>query len=245
MRIALNDWVLPGATFDARCAVAQAAGAHGLELNAARLENDWHECAAALERHGLQAAAIMHDRDGSEPSILDPDPAVRNEGLRRLHRSIDLAGDLGAAGVILVPAWGDLTLPDLMPYKSPAALAADLLLNHLRTLEDYAMAMGTAIWLAPHPPECTTFVTRHEQAAHFVRARNNPYVRVAVEWSVALHEGDPAAIVAQMDGLIGGVRVDARDVAVAGQTLRAAGYDGWMSITAAEACDLAVIGARG
>ena len=106
------------------------------------------------------------------------------------------AVDIGAAGVVFVPHFGAPVLPDLMPWMTAGELEVELLYTHLRTLSDYAEAMGVDLYVEPINRYETHLLNRLEQAAQIARRLDHPRVKIVADlFHMALEEADiPAAI---------------------------------------------------
>lgn len=161
--------------------------------------------------------------------------------LRHLRTSIVAAVDLDAAGVVLAPHFGAPALPDLSPYMSAGRLEAELLHAHLRTLSDFAYALGTQVFLEPLNRYETHYFNRLEDMARVTRRLNHPDVRITADvFHMALEEIDtPAAFIAHGDQ-VGYVhladsnrRLPGRgmtDFAAIAAALHHIGYTGWVSL---------------
>ena len=193
MLIALQEDMLPGRTALERFEQAQALGVDGIEVWGRGLEMRVHELAEATMRSGLPVAAVNH---GNQSRMLDPHPLERDRALTELRSSVMCASDLGAKGVIFVPHFFGPVLPDLTPYMTAEALEAELLIAHLRTLEDFAAAMSVELYVEPINRYETHFLNRLEQAALITRRLAHPGVKIVADlFHMALEEASiPDAI---------------------------------------------------
>ncbi len=235
MRIAIQEDMLVGRNLLEKFERAKALGFDGIEFWAKGLPDRLEEAMIALERAELVASGINF---GRQSSMLSPDPAERERALEELRAAIMCAMDLGAVGVGFVPAFFGPALPDLSPLMSPEQLEAELLIAHLRTLEDYANAMNVTLFIEPINRYETHFLNRVEQAAALARRRNHPRVKVVADlFHMALEEDDiPAAIRSHAD-VIGYVHLADSNRRLPGQgftpfaqaaaALNEIGYDGW------------------
>ncbi|MCA9907091.1 MAG: TIM barrel protein [Anaerolineae bacterium] len=232
-RLAIREDLLSGQTTMARFEHAVRLGTTAVELSADGLGERIDEVVEAMAATGVEIAAIDH---GRRDGILHIDPVERERALAELRQSICDAADLGASGVVFVPHFGALILPDLTPFLSAEALAAELLLSHLRTLEDYAAAMGVSLFIRSLRQQESAFLCRFEAAAAVARKRNHPSVRVAAG-TLDLHSEGldiPAALRAGAHMLgylyISAVGLDVVDLAVLTAALEANGYNGWVTL---------------
>ncbi|MBE2184162.1 MAG: sugar phosphate isomerase/epimerase [Anaerolineae bacterium] len=238
MRIAIQEDMLAGRDLLEKFARARDLGFDGIEFWAKGLPDRIEEAAAALENTGLAASGVNF---GRQSSLLSPDPAERERALGELREAIMCASDLGAEGVGFVPAFFGAALPDLSPFMTPEQLESELLIAHLRTLEDYADAMGVTLFLEPINRYETHFLNRVEQAAALARRRNHRRIKVVADlFHMALDEADiPAAIRAHAD-VIGYVHLADSNRRLPGQgftpfaeaaaALNEIGYQGWAAL---------------
>ncbi len=238
MRIAIQEDMLPGRTLLEKFERAKALGFDGIEFWAKGLSDRIEEAMTALDRCGLVASGVNF---GRQSSMLSADPAERERALEELRSAIMCAMDLGAEGVGFVPAFFGPALPDLSPLMSSEQLEAELLIAHLRTLEDYANAMNVTLFIEPINRYETHFLNRVEQAAALARRRNHPRIQVVADlFHMALEEEDiPAAIRAHAD-VIGYVHLADSNRRLPGQgftpfaqaaaALNEIGYSGWAAL---------------
>jgi sugar phosphate isomerase/epimerase len=235
MPIAIQEDMLTGSTLLEKFEHARALGVPGIEFWGEGLTEKVPDIAEAMAQTGVLASSVNHGRQGE---LLSPDPAEREQALAQLRQSIMNACDIGAPGVIFVPHFSAPILPDLSPWKSAAELEIEMLYTHLRTLSDYADAMGISLYLEPINRYETHLLNRLEQAAAVTRRLNHPRVKIVADlFHMALEEADiPAAIRAHGD-CIGHVHLadsnrrlpgeGATDFAAAAAALREIGYGGW------------------
>jgi sugar phosphate isomerase/epimerase len=235
MRIGLQEDMLPGATAAERFQFARDLGVDGIEVWGRALPERLEDLMRGCEASGLPVAAVNH---GRFPSILDADPAVREQGLEALRGSIKCACDLGAAGVVFVPHFGPASLPDLTPWMSAPELEMELLNQHLRALEDFAEAFGVTLFVEPINRYETHFLNRLEQAAAVARKRKHARVKIVADvFHMALEETDLAAAIRDHADVIGHVHLADHNRRLPGQgwtpfaevaaALNDIGFDGW------------------
>jgi sugar phosphate isomerase/epimerase len=208
----------------------------GIEFWGKGLAGKVRDIVAAMQSvDGMVAASVNH---GRQSRFLDPDPAERERALAELRDSICCARDIGAKGVIFVPHFGDPTLPDLTPWLSASEVEAEMLHTHLRTLSDFAQALGVELYVEPINRYETHFLNRLNQAARVARRINHPRVKIVADlFHMALEEANIADAIRAHADVIGHVHLADHnrrlpgqgwiDFAAAAAALREIGYTGW------------------
>ncbi|MBN8637860.1 MAG: sugar phosphate isomerase/epimerase, partial [Anaerolineae bacterium] len=223
---------------------AKALGFDGVEVWSLGLSERMEEVAEASITSGVPIAAVFYQRLNQ---ILHPNPDVREQGLADLRETICCAADLGAAGVIFIPHHGarmqyDELLPDLSPWMTQHELYTELLYTHLRTLEDYSMALGVKLLIEPSIRFRAPLIRRVEQAAKLIRRLNHPNVRVAADtFTMALEEDSLVETFRAYGAEIGYLYVSDSndrlpglgliDFAAVGEVLKSIGYAGWVTLS--------------
>jgi sugar phosphate isomerase/epimerase len=237
MPIAIQEDMLTGDSLVAKFEHARALGVDGIEFWGAGLTDKVPEIVAAMQHTGLRSAPVNH---GNLGRLLDPQPAERERALAQLRQSIMNACDIAAPGVIFVPHFGAPILPDLSPWMSAAELEAEMMYTHLRTLSDYADAVGVDLYVEPINRYETHLLNRLEQAARITRRLNHPRVHIVADlFHMALEETDIPAVIRAHGDCIGHVHLadsnrrlpgeGTTDFAAAAAALSEIGYRGWAS----------------
>lgn len=236
MRLAIQEDMLPGKTLLEQFERARQLGFAGVEVWGRGLTSRVPEIVDALRATGLAVSAVNH---GRQSDLLHPDRAERERALAELRQSIVNAVDLGAAGVIVVPHFGEPALPDLTPYKSLIQLEYELLHNHLRTLSDYVYAMGTDLYIEPINRYETHFMNTLADGVRIRRKiKDHPHIKLTADlFHMALEERDVAGTLHDYAGDVAYIHVaDSNrrlpgrgllDFAAIGAALK--DYAGWVS----------------
>jgi sugar phosphate isomerase/epimerase len=237
MRLAIQEDMLHGRTMRDKFQLARDAGFDGIEFWAKDIGSQMDEAMDALMHVGLAASGINFGRHGS---ILDADLLERERGLELLRQALMDSGDLGAAGVGFVPAFFGTRIPDLSPYATASQLKDELLIAHVRTLEDFANAMGQTLFIEPVNRYETDYLNALGDAARVAARRNHPRVKIVADlFHMALEEDDMAAALRQHGAYIGCVHAADHNrhlpghgftpFAAAADALKEVGFDGWVS----------------
>jgi sugar phosphate isomerase/epimerase len=238
MRIAIQEDMLPAPTMLGKFEQAKALGVDGIEFWGVGLAEKVRDIAIAMIETGVAAAAVNH---GRQASMLSPDPRERDRALAQLRESICCAADIQAKGVIFVPHFGEPALPNLAPWRTPNELQADLLNEHLRTLEDFAYALGVELYIEPINRYETTFLNRLDQAGAIAAKRNHKHVKIVADvFHMALDETDLSAAIRANSAQIGHVHLadsnrrlpgqGTTDFAALATALHEVGYEGWCAL---------------
>lgn len=246
MKLAIQEDMLPGKTMLEKFQNAKKLGVDGIEFWGCGLTEKVPEIVEAVKQTGIIAASVNH---GRQSRFLDPDRAERERALAELRQSMCDAVDIGAKGVIFAPHFFGPLLPDLTPYKSPVELEVELLVWHLRTLEDYAYAMGVELYVEPLNRYETHFLNRLEQAAAIRhRIKDHPYIKIVADaFHMALEETHPAQAIRDHGKDIGHVHLADHNRRLPGQgmtdfaalaaALHEVGYQGWAAYECGEPGD--------
>jgi len=235
MRIAVQEDMLPGRSMLEKFQNAEKLGIDGIEFWGKGLTDKVPDIVEAMTQTNVVASTVNH---GRQSRFLDPELDERERALAELRESITNCYDIQAKGVIFVPHFFGPLLPDLMPWKSAVELEIELLFMHLRTLSDFAEAVGVDLYLEPVNRYETHFLNKLEHAATITRRLNHPRVKIVADmFHMALDEADiPAAIRAHAAD-IGHVHLadsnrrlpmqGTTDFTAAAEALREIGYEGW------------------
>jgi sugar phosphate isomerase/epimerase len=245
MQIAIQEDMLPGRSMMEKFENAKRLGIHGVEFWGRGLSGKVRDIVEAMEATGIVAAAVNH---GRQSRFLDPDPIERDIALTELRQSMTDAADIRAKGVIFVPHFFGPLLPDLTPYKSAMELEFELLIAHLRTLEDLADAMDIELYVEPVNRYETHFLNRLEQAAAVSRNRNHPRVKIVADlFHMSLDESDMVKAIQDHANDIGHVHLADSNRRLPGQgltdfgkmaaALNEIGYNGWAAYECGEPGD--------
>lgn len=239
MRLAIQEDMLSGKTTLERFQNAQALGFVGVEVWGSGLTARVPELAEASQQTGVVIAAVNHGRQGR---LLDPNRAERERALADFRRSVVDGVDLGAAGVILVPHFGEPTLPDLTPYKSVMQLEYEMLYNHLRTLSDYVYAIGIDLYIEPINRYETHFLNTLADAIKVRRKiKDHAHVKLsAAVFHMALEEQSSLQALRDYAADIGYIHLSDSNRRLPGQgmidfttiaaVLKNSGYSGWIAL---------------
>ena len=233
MQFAIRESMVPGATLPEQVAWLERVGVDAIELHGPALALPPAELRAIFGDSPIRLASV----DGGI-GLLDADPAKRAAIKDQIRGRLDLAGSLGARGVLLVPQFGRTpALPDLSPLKSGADLERELLIVQLRDLTPAAAAAGIPLYLEPLNRYEAYIVNRIEQGTAIASEAGGGIGVMADFFHMNIEEADIAASIRAAVETIVHVHVaDSNrlqpgrghlDFAPGFTALKAGGYDGY------------------
>ncbi|MDX1600766.1 MAG: sugar phosphate isomerase/epimerase family protein [Anaerolineales bacterium] len=243
--VAVQEDMLPGPTLEDRFQQAAQLGVQGIEFWSESLPEQFDDIERLNGTDGVVAASINH---GRRSRFLDPEPDERDRAMRELEEAIELAGRIGAAGVVYVPHFFGPLLPDLEPYKSAVELERGLLRAQIERLLETVERAGVQLWVEPVNRYETHLLVRLEQAASIVAPFDHPQLGIVADlFHMSLDEPDlPRAIASHADQ-IGHVHLadsnrrlpgqGTTDFAACFEALEAIGFEGWMAFECGEPGD--------
>jgi sugar phosphate isomerase/epimerase len=236
LRLATQEGLLPGRDLAEKAERARLFGFEGVEVWGSGVPERIAEIRRATSAAGVAVACICA---GYRGALLAREPRERAEAMEDIGRLLAAAGELGAAGVIVVPIFGGPQVSDLRPWKDARALEAELLQAQLPRLDEAAAAAGAYVLLEPLNRYETHFLRTLADAAPYCQGR----ARVAIMadfFHMSIEETDIGAALRTHAPLVRHVHLadSNRQLPGHGHTdfvpgLRAladAGYQGWLSL---------------
>lgn len=204
-KLAIQEDMLPGPSLADRFAQAADLGVQGIEFWSATLPEQAKEIEILSGKNSVVAASI---NNGRRSRFLDPDPAERGRALAELGEAIQIAGYIGAAGVVFVPHFFDPLLPDLSPWMSAVDLERGLLQAQLEGLAELAAAAGVQLWVEPVNRYETHLLNRLEHAASVIQPLRHSHLGIVADvFHMALDEPDLAQAIRQHAEVVGHVHL--------------------------------------
>ncbi len=241
-KLAIQEDMLPGPKLEDRFSQAADLDLNGIEFWSAALPAQARDIERLSGRAGVVAASVNH---GRRSRFLDPDTAERSRALAELTEAIQLAGRIGASGVVFVPHFFGPLLPDLSPFMDPRGLERALLSAQLKILAEQAERSGVQLWVEPVNHHETHLLLRLEDAASIVAPLKSARLGIVADlFHMALEEDDIPAAILRHGPHIGHVHLadDNRQLPGQGKTdfsaalaaLRTASYASWLSFECGE-----------
>jgi sugar phosphate isomerase/epimerase len=236
MKLAIRESMAPGEGLAEKLAWIDRAGLQGVELHGPALALPADEARAILAGSPVRVASI-----DSGQGLVDPDPAARRAAKDRIRARLELAGSLGATGVLVVPQFArHPALPDLSPVASAQDLERGLVVSALRELLPAAKAAGAALFVEPLNRYEAWMVNRLEQGVALAD-EVGPEVGVMADlFHMGIEEADLGAAIRGAGGRVVHVHLaDSNrlqpgrghlDLRAPFAALKEIGYDGWFGI---------------
>jgi sugar phosphate isomerase/epimerase len=141
----------------------------------------------------LELRVISVNPSFADLNLISTNPEFRSLSLRQLVAEIELAHDLGASFVVVIPGRRHA----LAPAPSPAARS--VLDEGLSVLVDRAASLGVTVCLENSP---YGYLGRAAELLEVVKAFGSPHLRLVYDVANALAQEDPAAGVAAAGGYL-------------------------------------------
>lgn len=238
MKIACQEGMAVGASLPEKLDKLAEAGYDGIELNGSGLSDRVDQVSRALAGHQVKPSSIC---GGVRAALLDPDLTERKKAVEDIKSLLQVAGTLGATGVIVVPIFGPPRIPDLSPYRSAVELEKDLLCRLCEELGEAAEASGSLVLLEPLNRYETHLLRSLSDAVDVCRRIGSPGIRIMADFfHMSIEEADLPASIRSAGSHIAHVHLadSTRQLPGLGHTdfrsgfaaLREAGFDGYMAL---------------
>lgn len=190
MLLSVQDSLLPGAGLAEKARAAAAMGFDAIELRSSTLLNG-PGLPEEARRLPLPVSSICTNPQ-QDPIVEARE--VREARLATWHKLIQLAADLGARGIIMVPIRRPQRLPDLTPLYSSSELELALLYRILEGLVPMAERAGVSLWLEPLNFYEAMLVCTIARALGICRHFNSPALRLMADtFHMNIMEQEPLA----------------------------------------------------
>lgn len=166
LKISSQEGIIPGDTLEAKLERMERWGFDGIEFWGGGLAERVPAIRAALGKSRIHLAAICSGYTGV---LMSDIPDERAKAVRTLKEILAPAGDLGATGVICVPAFNNQT-------KLENREGRKVMLDLLPELGAYAVKCGTRLLLEPLNRREAFFLRQLADAAAICRDAANPGV---------------------------------------------------------------------
>jgi len=193
VKLACQEGMVPGTTLQEKFDNLERWGYEGMEFwgSALRAEPDKVKEIKRLAGKGTVKPSTICA--GYRGCLLDGQKSEREQAIADIKELLTIGGELGVAGLIMVPVFGPPRLPDLSPYATHRALEAKLLVALLNELGEHAAKAKCTILVEPLNRYETHFLNRLEQAVDIVKKVKNPRVKIMADlFHMSIEEADIA-----------------------------------------------------
>ncbi|MDD3900550.1 MAG: TIM barrel protein [Dysgonamonadaceae bacterium] len=168
LNISFQEGTAPGKNLNEKFDFMEKHGVVGFEPGGNALKNRVKEFKDALKGRNIKVSAICA---GFEGFILSTDETIRKKCRDTMNEIIEVAGDLGSTGVIIVPAFNS-QIP-VMPHTQETR---DFLCEQFNEMGNYAQKFGTTVIFEPLNRKEAFYLRQVGDAASICRDINNPGV---------------------------------------------------------------------
>ena len=179
MKLACQDKLVPGRDLSEKLDNLAEYGFEGIELHRQDIIERQDEILKATRGHQVKPSTIYGGYGGS---LLVADNEQRKSAMSNIKMIIEVAGNIGAAGFIVVPVFGMALLPDLSPYKTAVDLEKELLNVLLGELAPVAEQAGSCILIEPLNRYETHFLKTLDDAVDMCERINSPNVKILADF---------------------------------------------------------------
>lgn len=168
LKISSQEGIIPGKDLPEKLATMEKWGFDGIEIGGGGLAGRVSEIRKALASSKIKLSAICA---GFQGVPISHDPAERKKAADSMKEILNAAGELGAVGLIFVPAFNGQTNLNWLEGRK-------VLLEWVPEVADHAAKCGTTLLMEPLNRGETWFLRQVADAASIVRDANHPALRV-------------------------------------------------------------------
>ena len=238
MKIACQEGLVPGASLGEKLEKLSRWGYEGIEFWGSGIADRQEEILGALRNTSVRASTICA---GYRGCFLDGDPAQRQLAMDDMRRLLDVAGAIGAVGVICVPIFGGPRIPNLTPLADALKLERGLFVKILQELAPHAKAAKATVLVEALNRYETHLLKKQEDAMAVCRRVKHPNVQIMSDFfHMGIEELNTAKAIRKCGKFIKHVHLadSTRQQPGTGQTdfvagfaaLRAVGFKGYMAL---------------
>ena len=179
MKLGSQEGLVPGKDLAEKLDNLAAYGYDGIEFGGGDLENRQDDIIKATENHQVKPSAVCAGYPGM---LLDSDPHERGRTIAGIRTLLKAAANIGAVGLVVVPAFGAPQIKDLSPYKTARQVETELLVHILKDLGGYAQEVGSIILLEPLNRYETHFMRTLSDGVEICKQVGSPNVAIMADF---------------------------------------------------------------
>lgn len=179
MKLASQERLVPGRDLAEKLDNLAEYGYQGIEFSGRGLEERQDEIIKATENHSVKPSTICA---GFRGCPLDSDKSQRDLAMSDMKKLLEVAANIGAIGLIMVPIFGGPRINDLSPYKSAIQLEKELLIILLKELGDYAAQVDSVVLVEPLNRYETHLLRTLDDAVQICKQVDSPNVQIMADF---------------------------------------------------------------
>lgn len=172
MRVGIQENMLPAETLKGKVRLAASLGLHGIEFWGDHLWDRVPEIETALKGSDVVATTIC---GGYRGHLLHADPNEREQAIADIERLLEVGGQLGVAGLVVVPRFGK-------PFHADAQAEEELFQAILAGLAQVAEKYRCRILLEPLNRYLNDFMNTAQRALHYIRPEYGAHIGVVLDF---------------------------------------------------------------
>jgi sugar phosphate isomerase/epimerase len=242
VKLACQEQLIPGDTLEEKWELVSSAGFDGIEV-LGRGDGAFQRRLPELRRAREAGVVVSSVCVAMDHFIGDFENARRRDAIEQMKILLFVIGEVGGLGAITPAAFGmwSNALPPWEPPPRTPDQDRRVLVEALAELAQHAERVGTAVFFEPLNRYEDHMVNRLQQAAAICRDVGSTSVKVMADtFHMSVEEDDLAASIRSAGDLIGHVQlgdsgrlqpgVGHLDWPPVMESLRAAGYEGWLAM---------------
>jgi sugar phosphate isomerase/epimerase len=179
VKLGSQEGLVPGKDLAEKLDNLAAYGYQVIEFGGGDIEKRHDEIIKATENHPVKPSAVCAGYPGM---LLDSDSHERERTIAGIRTLLKAAANIGAIGLVVVPAFGEPRIKDLSPYKTARQLETELLVQLLKDLGGYAQEVGSVILLEPLNRYETHFMRTLSDGVEICKQVNSPNVAIMADF---------------------------------------------------------------
>ncbi len=193
MKLACQEGLAVGKNLEEKLDNLAAAGYEGIEFWGSNLGERAAEIKRLTASHTVKPSSICA---GFRGCPVDADKHEREIASEDMHLLLQVAGDLGMSGLIMVPIFGSPRIPDLSPLATAIDLEKDLFTKLCDEWGQTAAKAGTMLLIEPLNRYETHLIRTLQDGVDICERVGNPHIKIMADFfHMSIEENDiPAAI---------------------------------------------------
>jgi sugar phosphate isomerase/epimerase len=237
VRFSVRSPLPPGLTLRDRALLLRRLGFDGIERGDEWTAQPLDRIQTQLDGTGIAVSAVV-----GSLQLLNTDPTKRQQAITIDRQQLEKARQLGAAGVIEVPVFGENQFSDRSPHQSARQVEEDLLRAELKELAPAVQRSGVFLLLEPCNRKETHFLNTQAYGAELIERVAAPGFRLLSDfYHMQIEEKDIVQTLASVGNRTGYVHLaDGRQRTEPGslpfdyrpgfRALKQWHYAGWLTI---------------